>query len=103
MTELANPTTIEFDVSDHLATVTLNRPDKMNSFNHQMAKEVAAAWARVRDDADIRVAVLRANGDRAFCTGLDVLEGRWWMDRRSSIRRTPARLWGRNHIGCGSR
>jgi E-phenylitaconyl-CoA hydratase len=81
MTGLANPATIEFDINDHVATVTLNRPDKMNSFNHQMAKEVAAAWACVRDDTDIHVAVLRANGERAFCTGLDVMEGRWWMDQ----------------------
>jgi E-phenylitaconyl-CoA hydratase len=79
MTDLTDPETIEFDVCDHVATVTLNRPDKMNSFNLQMAEEVTAAWKRVRDDEDIRVAVLRANGERAFCTGLDVVEGRWWM------------------------
>jgi enoyl-CoA hydratase/carnithine racemase len=33
----------------------------------------------VRDDADVHVAVLRANGDRAFCTGIDVVEGAWWF------------------------
>ncbi|AEF37786.1 enoyl-CoA hydratase EchA16_1 [Mycolicibacter sinensis] len=70
--------TIEFDVRNHIATLTLNRPDKLNSFNEQMAKEVAAAWERTREDADIRVAVVQANGDRAFCTGIDVGEGKWW-------------------------
>jgi enoyl-CoA hydratase/carnithine racemase len=69
---------IEFDVSDHIATLTLNRPAKMNSFNRQMAEEVASAWRRVREDDDIHVAVLQANGDRAFCTGIDVAEGAWW-------------------------
>jgi enoyl-CoA hydratase/carnithine racemase len=69
---------IEFDVSDHIATLTLNRPDKMNSFNRQMAEEVASAWRRVREDDSIHVAVLQANGDRAFCTGIDVAEGVWW-------------------------
>src|SRR6185312_4413459 len=69
---------IEFDVSDHIATLTLNRPEKMNSFNRQMAEEVASAWRRVREDDDIHVAVLQANGDRAFCTGIDVAEGVWW-------------------------
>ena len=80
MTDLTDPETIEFEVSDHVATVTLNRPEKMNSFNHQMARELAAAWGRVRDDEDIRAVVLRANGERAFCTGLDVVERGWWMD-----------------------
>jgi len=70
--------TIEFDLSDHVATLTLNRPDKLNSFNERMANEVAAAWRRVREDEDIRVAVVRANGDRSFCTGIDVAEGKWW-------------------------
>jgi enoyl-CoA hydratase/carnithine racemase len=73
--------TIEFEVDDHVATVTLNRPDRMNSFNEQMANELASAWQQVRDDDDIRVAVARANGDRAFCTGIDVSAGRWWGDQ----------------------
>jgi enoyl-CoA hydratase/carnithine racemase len=78
MTDVTALSTIDFEVSDHVATVALNRPDKMNSFTEQMADELAAAWARVRDDDDIRVAVLRANGERAFCTGIDVSEGTWW-------------------------
>jgi enoyl-CoA hydratase/carnithine racemase len=69
---------IEFDVADHVATITLNRPDQLNSFNETMANEVAEAWGIVRDDDDIHVAVLRANGDRAFCTGLDIKSGIWW-------------------------
>jgi E-phenylitaconyl-CoA hydratase len=78
MTDLANPTTIEFEVADHVATVTLNRPDQLNSFNEQMATELIAAWRRVREDDDIFVAVVRANGERAFCTGIDVSKGAWW-------------------------
>jgi E-phenylitaconyl-CoA hydratase len=75
---MTEPTTIEFEVTDHVATVTLNRPDQLNSFTELMATEITAAWARVRDDGDIHVAVLRANGERAFCTGIDVSEGTWW-------------------------
>lgn len=70
--------TIRFDVESHVATLTLSRPEKLNSFNEQMANEVAAAWRRTRDDADIHVAVVQADGDRAFCTGIDVGEGKWW-------------------------
>ncbi|OBG92513.1 enoyl-CoA hydratase [Mycobacterium sp. E136] len=72
--------TIEFTAANHVATVTLNRPNQLNSFNQTMAKEIAAAWKRVREDDDIRIAVLQANGERAFCTGIDVSAGRWWAD-----------------------
>ena len=72
MTDISGFETIEFDVSGHVATLTLNRPEKLNSFNERMADEVAAAWRRVREDEDIRVAIIQANGERAFCTGIDV-------------------------------
>ncbi|EUA36988.1 enoyl-CoA hydratase/isomerase family protein [Mycobacterium avium subsp. avium 2285 (R)] len=85
---------LEFDVTDHVATVTLNRPAALNSFNEQMASELVAVWARVRDDDDIRVAVLRANGDRAFCTGIDVSEGVWWADQPIFNQEDPGALLG---------
>jgi enoyl-CoA hydratase/carnithine racemase len=94
MTDLSDPQTIEFEVSDHVATVTLNRPDKLNSFNHQMAKEITAAWIRVREHDDIHVAVLRANGERAFCPGLDVSEGIWWGDQPVFNQQDPGAVLG---------
>jgi enoyl-CoA hydratase/carnithine racemase len=94
MTDLGALHTIEFDVADHVATVTLNRPDQLNSFNEQMATEMTAVWARVRDDDDIRVAVLRANGDRAFCTGIDVSKGPWWYHKPIFNQEDPGSLLG---------
>lgn len=73
--------TIELHVADHVATLTLDRPERLNSFNETMCREVQTAWATVRDSDDIHVAVLRANGDRAFCTGIDVKQGAWWFDQ----------------------
>jgi E-phenylitaconyl-CoA hydratase len=70
--------TVEFDIVDRVATLTLNRPDKLNSFNERMANEVVAVWRRVREDAGIHAVVVQANGERAFCTGIDVGEGKWW-------------------------
>jgi enoyl-CoA hydratase/carnithine racemase len=67
--------TVVFEVADHIATVTLNRPEKLNAFNQLMLDEFSAIWRHVRLDDDIRVVVLRANGERAFCTGLDTREG----------------------------
>src|ERR1700742_4893515 len=47
----------------------------MNSFNRVMMTEFRHIWGRVRADDDVHVVVLRAAGDRAFCTGVDVKEG----------------------------
>src|SRR5689334_9362476 len=66
--------TVLVEVEAHVATVTLNRPDALNSFNQPMIEEFRDLWARVRADEDVRVVVLRAAGDRAFSTGMDVKE-----------------------------
>jgi E-phenylitaconyl-CoA hydratase len=71
---------IEYEVGDdHVATITLNRPDALNAWNDQMAEEVAWAWQTIRDDDDIHAVVLQANGDRAFCTGADLRGGTSWF------------------------
>jgi enoyl-CoA hydratase/carnithine racemase len=67
--------TVLYDVADHVATVTLNRPEKLNAFNQQMLDEFRDLWRHVQRDDDVHVVVLRAAGDRAFCTGVDVVEG----------------------------
>jgi enoyl-CoA hydratase/carnithine racemase len=65
--------TIILDVADHVATITLNRPEALNAFNIPMIAEMDELWERVRDDDDIRVVVMRADG-RAFCIGRDAEE-----------------------------
>lgn len=96
--KLPTLTTTEFELrDDHVATITLNRPDKLNSFNRTMADELAAIWCRVRDDDAIHVAVLRANGDRAFCTGIDIAEGAWWLDQNIWNQADPGASLGPRH------
>jgi enoyl-CoA hydratase/carnithine racemase len=67
--------TILVDIRDGVATVTLNRPERMNSFNRAMAQEFRRLWESVREDPEVKVVVLRAAPGRAFCTGVDVKEG----------------------------
>lgn len=67
--------TVLFEVTDHVATVTLNRPQAMNSFNQRMLEDFSALWGRVKTDDDVHVVVLRGSGERAFSTGMDVKEG----------------------------
>jgi enoyl-CoA hydratase/carnithine racemase len=61
-----------FDVQDHIATITINRPEARNALDPETIAELAEAWARVRDDPDVRVAILTGAGDRAFCAGADL-------------------------------
>jgi enoyl-CoA hydratase/carnithine racemase len=64
--------TIRYETSaDRVATITLDRPEALNAFNRQMCHEVAAAWRLVKDDPTVNAVVLRAEGERAFCAGLD--------------------------------
>jgi enoyl-CoA hydratase/carnithine racemase len=64
--------TILYERTGHVATITLNRPERLNSFNEEMSYELSRAWSDVRDDPQIRVAILTGAGDRAFCSGVDV-------------------------------
>lgn len=70
---------ITFEVEGHVATITLDRPAALNSFDEAMARDMALAWSTVRDDDAIHVAVLQANGERAFSTGLDTRSDPGWF------------------------
>lgn len=63
--------TLLLDISDGVATLTLNRPDRYNAFDATMLEELPQAWARLRDDGEVRAVVLTGAGDAAFCTGID--------------------------------
>jgi len=59
---------------DKVATITLNRPERMNSFNLAMLDDFKAFWEDVRADTSVNAIVIRAADGRAFCTGVDVKE-----------------------------
>ncbi|MFS0895782.1 enoyl-CoA hydratase/isomerase family protein [Mycolicibacterium litorale] len=63
---------LEVDDSDHVATITLNRPERLNAFNRTMCQEMEQAWRAVKHDDSVHAVVLRAAGERAFSAGLDV-------------------------------
>jgi enoyl-CoA hydratase/carnithine racemase len=69
----ARYTTILYETSpDHVATITLDRPESLNAFDRQMCEEVRDAWAAIKSDSSVHAVVVRGAGDRAFCAGLDV-------------------------------
>jgi 2-(1,2-epoxy-1,2-dihydrophenyl)acetyl-CoA isomerase len=63
--------TIQFDIKDQVAILTLNRPDKLNSFTEVMHKEVINACKEVERNDQIRALVITGAG-RAFCAGQDL-------------------------------
>jgi enoyl-CoA hydratase/carnithine racemase len=67
--------TLLLNVAEGIATITLNRPERLNCFNRAMVLEFRELWSHVRSDPEVRVVVLRAAPGRAFCSGVDVKEG----------------------------
>jgi enoyl-CoA hydratase/carnithine racemase len=61
-----------YDVSDGVATVTLNRPDQRNALSPQLLAELVDAVHRARDDDAARALVLTGAGDKVFCAGADL-------------------------------
>src|SRR5277367_1498209 len=61
----------QYHVADRVATITLNRPDKLNAWTAVMEREVRAAMAKAEKDENVRVIVLTGAG-RGFCAGADM-------------------------------
>jgi E-phenylitaconyl-CoA hydratase len=65
---------VTYELRDHIATITLNRPEARNAINGELREDLNAAWNRFRDDEDAWVGVLTANGD-VYCAGADLKDG----------------------------
>ena len=64
--------TIRFVVEDHVARVTIDRPDRMNAIDQASEAELMRIWAAIEGDDAVRCVVLTGAGERAFCTGADM-------------------------------
>jgi enoyl-CoA hydratase/carnithine racemase len=65
---------IRYEVSDHIATITLHRPDKMNAFTGRMMHEMISAFDLADADDEVRAVIVTGSG-RAFCAGADLSAG----------------------------
>ena len=63
---------IEFEHSNHIATVTINRPEARNAMNPEVFVRLYDAFHEVESNSDIRVAIITGAGDKAFCAGADL-------------------------------
>jgi enoyl-CoA hydratase/carnithine racemase len=70
---------IQYDVANGVATITLNRPDKLNAFTATMMRELIDAFDRTDGDDAVRVVIVTGSG-RAFCAGADLSGGSGTFD-----------------------
>ena len=74
MTQESSYEAIRYEVQDGVLTITLNRPERLNAFNGQMAAEMMEAFDHADGDDDIRAIILTGEG-RGFCAGADLSSG----------------------------
>jgi len=70
---MIKPSTFLYAQSDGIATITLNRPDRLNAITFEVYRELTDLIAALRDEPDVRVLVITGAG-RAFCSGGDVID-----------------------------
>jgi enoyl-CoA hydratase/carnithine racemase len=77
---------IRYEVADHILTITLNRPDRLNAFTPTMGRELIEAFDRADGDDDVRAIIVTGEG-RGFCAGADLGGGGStfdWRDRQEA-------------------
>lgn len=70
--------TIRYEIEDHVAVLTYDRPEQRNAISRAMNEELHDAWRRFRDDDDAFVLILTGAGDDAFCAGWDLADAAQW-------------------------
>ena len=88
-------TTVRFEVSNHVATVELNRPAVINAVNGTMEAELQRVWQAIREDDEVRAVVLSGAGERGFCSGWD----RHSVGDEQLQGRRATNVWSRTDMG----
>lgn len=65
---------ILLDIKEHIAVVTLNRPDKLNALNHETLVELKDVFERLKSDENVFVIIITGSGEKAFVAGADISE-----------------------------
>lgn len=93
---------IDFDLDETgIATITINRPERMNALDGDHYRGLSQAWTRVRDDDAVRCAIVTGAGERSFCAGADIKEtiGRkaelkdLWLTQQDQLLNRGLEIW----------
>lgn len=63
---------LKIDITNHIVTITLNRPEARNAVDPETVLELVDIWTRYRNDKELRCAILTGAGDKTFCSGADL-------------------------------
>ena len=66
---------VHFNIADHVARITIDRPEVMNAVDQATEQELQGIWSQIEHNRDVRAVVLTGAGERAFCTGADMKGG----------------------------
>ncbi len=88
---MRSPKFVRLSLADHVATVTLSRPEALNAISSEVANELGGALLQAAASRDAWAVIVAAEGERAFCVGADLkerngLDDRGWMRNRILIR-----------------
>ena len=92
---------IDLERSGPVATLTINRPECLNALDAEHYHLLSEAWSTIRDDPQIRVAIVTGSGDRSFCAGADIksfvaLEQpphEFWLTQRDPLLNRGLEVW----------
>lgn len=85
--------TVELEIKERVATLTLNRPDKLNAVDEKMMAELRQVFGELDEREDVNVLVLRGSG-RAFCAGMDI----GWSDELTAKDRVEQARMGQKTV-----
>ncbi len=89
---------ILYEVRDHIAFITINRPEVMNALNRDAWEGLAHAWERVRDDPEVLSAIVTGAGNKAFSAGADLKEMAR-LDAETGQGEATSRIWSDALVG----
>jgi (E)-benzylidenesuccinyl-CoA hydratase len=92
---------IDVDIAAGIATITINRPERLNALDAEHYRLLSEAWMRVRDDSEIRVAIVTGAGERSFSTGADIKDfltrdvslAEVWQTQRDQLLNRGLEVW----------
>lgn len=92
---------IDFALDDGIAVITMNRPERMNALDAEHYRALSEAWCRVRDDDDVRCAVITGAGEKSFTTGADIKSvltrptpfPEMWLTQRDQLLNRGLEVW----------
>ena len=92
---------VDLELEAGVAVITINRPERLNAMDAEAYQALADAWARVRDDPEVRVAVITGAGERSFSTGADIKSfigappglSEFWLTQKGQLLNRGLELW----------